>query len=159
MPSLFAVEALQRPWLLPLRDTLVPLVVVLAVYLLPRAVLLEALARLVRDGSAVHLARGLKGSPGRGQRRAGRRLLWDLVGFGRFCRVSLLAYWGYLDLTAATILAPPGVVPVTARLYNLMHYGHNASLSAMTLAAVAVPAVAFAAALAARHLSLRLFAR
>lgn len=159
VPSLFAVELFQSPALLPLRDTLVPLIAVVALFLLPRAVLLEALSRLTRDGSAIHLARELRTSPGRAQRAAGRRLLWDLDGFGRFCRVSLLAYWGYLDLTAAAILAPPDVVPVTARLYNLMHYGHNAALSAMTLVTAAVPALLFAGLIAARHLSLRLLAR
>lgn len=159
VPSLVAVEILQSPVLLPLRDTVVPLVVVLGLFLLPRAVLLEALSRLTRDGAAIHLARKMKSSPDRGQQAAGRRLLWELEGFGRFCRVSMLAYWGYLDLTAAAILAPPDVVPVTARLYNLMHYGHNASLSAMALVTAAVPALLFVGLIAARHFSLRLFAR
>lgn len=159
VPSLVAVELFQSPVLLPLRDTLVPLAVVLGLFLLPRAVLLEALSRVTRGGATIHLARKLKSSPDRGQQAAGRRLLWELDGFGRFCRVSLLAYWGYLDLTAAAILAPPDVVPVTARLYNLMHYGHNASLSAMALVMTAVPALLFAGLIAARHLSLRLFAR
>jgi ABC-type Fe3+ transport system permease subunit len=159
VPSLFAVELFQSSALLPLRDTLVPLVAVLSLFLLPRAVLIEALSRLMRDGTAIHLAKGLRSSPEWTQRVAGRRLLWELDGFGRFCRVSLLAYWGYLDLTAAAILAPPDVVPVTARLYNLMHYGHNAALSAMTLVTAAVPALLFVALLAARHLSLRLLAR
>lgn len=159
VPSLFAVEWLQSPGLLPLRDTVVPWVVVLSLFLVPRAVLLEALSRLVRRGAAIHLARALRSSPDSSQRASGRRLLWDLHGFGRFSRVSLLAYWGYLDLTVATILAPPDVVPVAARLYNLMHYGHNAALAAMTLVTVAVPALAFATLLAVRHLLLRRVAR
>ncbi|MBA3313727.1 MAG: hypothetical protein H0T47_10625 [Planctomycetaceae bacterium] len=159
VPSLVAVECLQHPLLLGLRDTLVPLIVVLALFLLPRALLLESLARLLRDGQAIHLARGLRMSPVSVQQRAGRSLLWTLEGFGRFCRFSLLAYWGYLDLTAATILSPPGVVPVTARLYNLMHYGHNAALSAMTLVAVAVPVAGFLIVLFLRRLTLRVIAR
>ncbi len=158
-PSLFFVELMQRQPVLSLRDTVVPMVSVLALFLLPRAVLLEALSRLTRDLSATHLARSLRSSPDRGQRSAGRRLLWELGGFGRVCRVSLLTYWAYLDLTAGAILAPPDVVPVTARLYNLMHYGHNAALSGMALVTVAVPVAAFVALLAARSLSLRLFAR
>jgi ABC-type Fe3+ transport system permease subunit len=155
VPSLVAVEWLQSPPWLALRDSLVPLIAVLGLFLLPRAVLLEALANLARDGQAIHLARELRTSPVSAQKRAGRALLWRLDGFGRFCRVSLLAYWGYLDLTAATILAPPGVVPVTARLYNLMHYGHNAALSAMTLVAVLLPLAGFLTLLAARRLLFR----
>jgi len=155
VPSLATVELLQRQPFLSLRDTLVPLIAVLALSLLPRAILLEALARLVRQTAGIELARRLRSSPVRSQRRSGRELTWTLDGFGRFCRFSLLAYWGYLDLTAATILAPPGFVPVSARLYNLMHYGHNAALSAMTLVAVTVPFIAFVIFLAGRRLILR----
>ncbi len=157
VPSLAAVELLQHWPFLAFRDTLIPLVAVLALSLLPRAILLEALARLVRHSAGIELARRLRTSPLRSQRRSGRALLWTLDGFGRFCRFSVLAFWGYLDLTAATILAPPGFVPVTARLYNLMHYGHNAALSAMTLVAVTVPLVAFLVLLAGRRLVIRLF--
>lgn len=159
VPSLAAVELLQRPMLLPVRDTILPLIVVLTLSLLPRAILLEALARFARDQAAVHLSRRLRSSPSKAQRSSGRRLLWSLEGFGRFCRVSLLAHWGYLDLTAAAILAPTAIVPVTVRLYNLMHYGHNPSLSAMTLVVVAVPIAAFASILLLRHLSLRFLVR
>jgi ABC-type Fe3+ transport system permease subunit len=155
VPSLATVELLQHGPLLALRDTLAPLIAVLALSLLPRAILLEALARLVRQSAGIELARRLRASPVRSQRRSGRALLWTFDGFGRFCRVGLLAYWGYLDLTAATMLAPPGFVPVSARLYNLMHYGHNAALSAMTLVAVTVPMVAFLVLLAGRRLLLR----
>lgn len=155
VPSLAAVELIQHQPLLGLRDTLVPLIAVLALSLLPRAILLEALARLVRQTAGIELARRLRTSPNRSQRRSGRTLVWTLDGFGRFCRISLLAYWGYLDLTAATILAPPGFVPVSARLYNLMHYGHNAALSAMTLVAVIAPLFAFLLVLAGRRLMLR----
>lgn len=157
VPSLAAVELLQHWPLVTLRDTLVPLIAVSASSLLPRAILLEALARLVRQNEGIELARRLRTSPMRSQRRSGRELLWIFDGFGRFCRCSLLAYWAYLDLTAATILAPPGIVPVTARLYNLMHYGHNAALSAMTLVAVLVPLIAFLTILAGRRLALRAF--
>jgi hypothetical protein len=48
VPSLVAVELLQTPVLLPWRETPWPLVVVLGLFLLPRAVLLEALTRHVR---------------------------------------------------------------------------------------------------------------
>ncbi len=158
-PSLAVVAALQHPILLPFRDTLLPLVAVLVASLLPRAVLLAAIGRPMRRGSTAHLARLLQSSADVARRRNGARLLWRLDGFGRFCRVGLLAYWGYLDLTAATILAPPAVVPVSARLYNLMHYGHNAALSALSLVALAAPAVAFAAAVLIRLSLLRWLAR
>ena len=128
----------------------------LSLTLLPRAVLMESLVRLARPGTALHLVRGLRASPSLAQRKTARQLHWQLIGYGRFSRFALLAYWGYLDLTVATMLAPPSFVPVTARLYNLMHYGHNASLSAMSLVAVCVPLAAFFAVLVLRRIVSRI---
>ena len=45
----------------------------------------------------------------------------------------------YFDMTAGSILAPPRMTPVFVRLYNMMHYGRMAGLSAMVLAAVVAP--------------------
>ena len=155
VPSLFVVEMLQTSWLLPLRQTIVPVVVVLALMLLPRAVLLEILFRWETNRSAVHLAAMLRDSPVRAQSRAGRERLWALRGFGRFCRVALLMYWGYLDLTVSSMLAPIGMESVTLWLYNFMHYGRNASLSAMTFVAMVVPVVLFSSVLVVRRVMVR----
>jgi ABC-type Fe3+ transport system permease subunit len=63
----------------------------------------------------------------------------------------LLFVWAYWDLTASSILAPIGMTPVTVRLYNLMHYGQIAALSAMTCAAFAAPIFIFLLALGTRR--------
>jgi ABC-type Fe3+ transport system permease subunit len=69
-----------------------------------------------------------------------------MLGRSRFWVLALLFYWAYFDLTASAILAPPGMTPVTVRLYNLMHYGRTAVLSAMVMVSFAVPVVLAAAA-------------
>ena len=53
--------------------------------------------------------------------------------------ICLLAYWGYWDLTVASILRPTMLEPFSPGLYNLMHYGRNETLAAMALLAGVVP--------------------
>ncbi|OYW27562.1 MAG: hypothetical protein B7Z47_06575 [Chthoniobacter sp. 12-60-6] len=48
----------------------------------------------------------------------------------RFLAVAALVYWGYLDLTIAYLLAPAGMPSGVVRLYNFMHFGRTAALSA-----------------------------
>ena len=82
---------------------------------------------------------------------AARALTWRLSTSGKFWAAVLLFVWAYWDLTASAILAPIGMTPVTVRLYNLMHYGQIAMLSAMTCAAFAAPIILFLLAFATRR--------
>lgn len=159
VPSLLMVDILQRSWFVSLRDTPLPVTVVLTLYLLPRALLIEILSNLVRDLPSFHLAVILSRSSEVVQSLHGRELLWQLRDLGRYCRVALLAYWGYLDLTASAMLAPMGMESVTVWLYNFMHYGRNASLSAMTLVATIVPVILFVGILLLRQLCFRVLHR
>ena len=45
----------------------------------------------------------------------------------------------YGDLAASAILIPLGETPVSARLYNLMHYGRTDALSALVVASLLLP--------------------
>jgi hypothetical protein len=76
---------------------------------------------------------------------------WQLRGRARFWAWVLVCSWGYLDLMIATISAPPGMEPVVKRLYNFMHFGHIAGLSAMVWVTVAVPLLLAATFLAVRR--------
>jgi ABC-type Fe3+ transport system permease subunit len=116
-----------------LRDTPVPLVFTLALVLLPLALVLKRVLELTGHRSALHLTTLMQKS------RAVRELNWRLSTSGKFWAMVLLFTWAYWDLTASSILAPIGMTPVTVRLYNLMHYGQIAALSAMTCAAFAAP--------------------
>jgi len=143
--SLTVLAAVQLPGLILLRDTPVPLVFTLGLVLLPMALVLQRVLELTRQQSALHLA-GLMGkSP------AARALTWRLSTSGKFWAAVLLFVWAYWDLTASAILAPIGMTPVTVRLYNLMHYGQIAMLSAMTCAAFAAPIILFLLAFATRR--------
>ena len=57
-------------------------------------------------------------------------LLWRLRDQPQFLAMSLLCYWAYCDLPTAYLLAPTGMAPGLVRLYNFMHFGRSAALSA-----------------------------
>lgn len=143
--SLTVLAAVQLPGLISLRDTPVPLVFTLGLILLPMALVLQRVLELTGHRSALHLATLMQKS------RAVRELTWRLSTSGKFWAMVLLFVWAYWDLTASSILAPIGMTPVTVRLYNLMHYGQIAALSAMTCAAFAAPIFIFLLALGTRR--------
>jgi len=131
--ALAVLAAVQLPGLILLRDTPVPLVGTLGLVLLPMALVWQRVLELTRHRSGLHLTTLMQKS------RAVRELTWQLSTSGKFWAMTLLFIWAYWDLTASSILAPIGMTPVTVRLYNLMHYGQIAALSAMTCAAFAAP--------------------
>ena len=143
--SLSVLAAVQLPGLIALRDTPAPLVFTLSLVLLPMALVLKRVLELTGHQSALHLTTLLEKS------RAVRELIWRLNTSGKFWAMVLLFTWAYWDLTASSILAPIGMTPVTVRLYNLMHYGQIAALSAMTCAAFAAPILIFLLALGTRR--------
>jgi hypothetical protein len=99
----------------------------------PLALVLKRVLELTRQRSALHLVSFMEKSP------AVRELNWRLNMSGKFWAIALLFVLAFWDLTASSILAPIAMTPVTVRLYNLMHYGQIATLSAMTCAAFAAP--------------------
>jgi len=143
--SLAILAAVQLSPLLSLRDTPVPLVLALALVLLPLAFVVKRVLELTGYRSSLHLARLMPTS------NPARELKWRLSTSGKFWLVVLLFVWAYWDLTASAILAPIGMTPVTVRLYNLMHYGQIAALSAMTCATFAAPILIFMLALGTRR--------
>lgn len=135
--SLVVLAAIQLPGLIAVRDTPLPLVFTLGLVLLPTALVLGCVLALTRQQAPLHLVNLMAPSS------ATRELAWRLSTSGKFWAVVLLFVWAYWDLTASAILAPIGMTPVTVRLYNLMHYGQIATLSAMTCVAMAAPVLAF----------------
>jgi ABC-type Fe3+ transport system permease subunit len=143
--SLTVLAAVQLPGLIWLRDTPAPLVFTLGLVLFPVALVLKRVLELIRRQNALHLVALMDKS------RAARELAWRLGTSGKFWALALLFVWAYWDLTASAILAPIGMTPVTVRLYNLMHYGQIAALSAMTCAAFIAPILIFLLALGTRR--------
>lgn len=148
MPGLMGALALgmsvaglvQRPPLVSLRDTPLPLLIAEILFLLPRAMLIRLLVGRLADSSAVHTARLLTcGGDERSDRAA--ELMWRLDAVGRWGGLLLICFWAYIELTLPLLLAPPGMTPAPVVLYNLMHYGQISGLSAMLLASLATPVV------------------
>jgi hypothetical protein len=149
--SLGVLALFQTPPLRAVYDTPLPLVVTLTLLLLPYALLLRRLLCIVRPGASLWAAELLRESPSAAVRRRGAALAAFYRAQGRFWVVAFVFGWAYFDLTASSILAPKLMTPVLTRLYNFMHYGQSAGLSALLCAAIAVPAALLGVAWAARR--------
>ncbi|MGB8165859.1 MAG: hypothetical protein WCF18_00010 [Chthoniobacteraceae bacterium] len=128
--ALLVLSLFQLPALRPVYDSPLPLLLALTIVLLPLALLLGAMDSSPTPG--LHLARQL----------GSRRLIWEMETRPQAAALGLLFCCAWSDFTASSILAPVGLTPVFARLHNLAHYGQTAVLSAMMLAAFAVPVLA-----------------
>ena len=155
---------LQQPWLRPIYDTPLPWVLALLVWLLPRAVLLRLWLAAVTRTEGVHLAELLESpvsssgestksiavdrtssptitEPPR-SRIHSADLLFRLRDQPQLLGMGLLCYWAYLDLPTAYLLAPSGMPSGLVRLYNFMHFGRSAALSAESLLFFGLPLLA-----------------
>ena len=56
--------------------------------------------------------------------------------------MGLLCYWAYLDLSTAYMLAPSEMSSGLVRLYNFMHFGRSAALSAEAFVFFGTPVLA-----------------
>lgn len=116
----------------------VPLVVGMVLFLLPRALAMQAILRRNERQAGVFLAESLAQLPGpRG--RQGAAILWRIRDAGRFWTLALLFWWSYLELTLPALLRPAGMAPAPLRLYNFLHYGHIPGLAAMLVVVLLVP--------------------
>ncbi len=137
--SLYVVWLSSRPLLQGLSMTPVGWVIALAIWLLPRAVLLQLWLSQQTDPLALHLLELLRQSPDRRQRRTAWKWQWRWQVEPQIAACGLLCYWAYLDLTAAALLAPPGMASIMVRLYNFMHFGHSAAMSTEAALAMLAP--------------------
>ncbi|MFO1005202.1 MAG: hypothetical protein U0929_04525 [Planctomycetaceae bacterium] len=120
--------------------TPVPLVVGMVLFLLPRAIVMQAMLRWGENRPDLFLAEGLaEHADHRGH--WGAAIMWKLRGAGRFWMLALLFWWSYLELTLPSLLRPAGMAPAPMRLYNFLHYGHIPGLAAMLVLVLAVPLV------------------
>jgi len=144
--SLGCVGLFQTSWLRPIYDTPLPWTLVLVLWLLPRAALLRLWLQSVRPDEAIHLAELLgdashPGPDSRPRRRRSSGLLWRLRDQPQFLAMSLLCFWAYCDLPTAYLLAPTGMASGLVRLYNFMHFGRSAALSAEAIVFFGIPVI------------------
>lgn len=149
--SLLTLALFQRTPLSIAYGTPFPITFALTIFLLPRALIVELLWSSVRGDESAHLGRLLDHSRKAAHRRSAGEILWRMKWRRQFFGASLVAWWGYLELTIASLLAPAAMVPATVRLYNQMHFGRNATLAAMTCLTVFVPLVLMLTLLALRR--------
>ena len=79
------------------------------------------------------------GNPSSKSSLLSRILLFRLRDQPRLLAIGSLCYWAYLDLSTAYLLAPSGMPSGLVRLYNFMHFGRSAALSAEAFAFFGVP--------------------
>jgi len=144
--GLALIRLLQEPILRTVYKTPASFTMGMVLFLLPRACLLRGLLQNSSQPAQTHLARLLANSPAQAVRGAAGELLWRLKWRGEFWGSAVLAYWAFFDLTTAALLAPVTVVSAPVMLYNQMHFGKNATLSALVLLTVLVPLGIFAVA-------------
>ncbi|MBS0264871.1 MAG: hypothetical protein JSS02_23245 [Planctomycetes bacterium] len=144
--GLALIRLLQEPGLRLIYKTPVSLLLGLVLWLLPRGFLLRALLQNSTPTQGSHLARLLSVAPAPRVRGAAGELLWKLRWRREFWGVVVLAYWAFFDLTTASLLAPVTIVSAPVMLYNQMHFGKNATLSALVLLTVLIPLGIFAVA-------------
>lgn len=139
--SLGCVGLFQTNWLHPLYDTPVPWVCCLTLWLLPRALILRLWLHLLRDDEAIYTAELLNQSRlnGNPTKSNGSPILWSIRDQPQFLAASLLCYWAYCDLPTAYLLAPTGMASGLVRLYNFMHFGRSAALSAESVVFFGLP--------------------
>jgi ABC-type Fe3+ transport system permease subunit len=157
--SLALIRLLQQPYLQFFYKTPYALALGLILLLLPRAVVARLLLSASGKREGAHLAVLLGTSPARATRATARELAWQMRWRGEFWSVALLTYWAFLDLTVAYLLAPVTIVSAPVMLYNQMHFGKNAVLSALVFLTVIVPALLFILASVSRRFFFRWFWR
>jgi hypothetical protein len=127
----------QQPVLARWYDTVLPWWCGLTLWLLPRAALWQVAMRGSR--SAIHQAELLTASDDARQQTIARGLLWRIRDSGPWMGFCLCSYWGYQELMLADLLAPSSINSGVVRLYNFMHFGRTAALSAEATVLLGVP--------------------
>jgi ABC-type Fe3+ transport system permease subunit len=127
--GLVFLRIFQLPFLHFAYDTPAPYLLGLMFSLMPTAVLLHLLADASRTAAVFNTGMARKPGP----------IRWVLVERRNLAVFLALFCLGWFELSLGSLLAPSGMTPVTARLYNFMHYGQSQVLSAMVLATLLIP--------------------
>lgn len=164
--SLAICALFQQPTLRPLYDSPLPWLLALILWLIPRATLVRLWLDTMTQTEGIFLAKLLNGNraadpatetPVHGSGHASpmaakprsdaASLLFRLRDQPRWLAMCLLFYWAYLDLSTAYLLAPVGMPSGLVRLYNFMHFGRSAALSAEAVLFFGTPLFGMAAGL------------
>jgi len=143
--ALLVQRAFQQPPLNGIYDTPLPMLLTHCFYLLPFTLLLRLVFQRSRPGSPDHAAKLLQ------QRKALKgyagKLRWSLGLRNGYWLAAIAFCLAYFDVTISSILAPTAMTPLMPRLYNFMHYGQSAVLSAMIFVSFVAPVLIIGGAL------------
>jgi ABC-type Fe3+ transport system permease subunit len=115
----------------PLYDSPLPLLAGWSLYLLPLALATRLLSQRPAQDRGRHAAVLLLRAAVPARRRAGRWLWLELEGRGVLVALGVCCAAAAGEVVLGHLLAPAGMPVAAPRLYNLMHYGQTAGLSAM----------------------------
>lgn len=127
--SLTLLALFQIPPLPLLRASPLPVLLALVLTQMPTALFIQHILARIERSEAAHVA-------ALGQVH---KVHWQLVRRPALLGGALLFLQAYADFTANSLLAPPALTSAFSRIFNLMHYGQTAALSAMLLVTIAVP--------------------
>ncbi len=153
--SLILMWSFQQPGLRPLWDKWFPMLLGQSLLMLPRAWVLVLVLKSTVTPEGLYSAALLK-SGQLWHRQLAARLLWSLEHIRWLLAAAVLCHWCTWDVTTASILRPVSIEPVVTRLYQEMHFSRTESLTALSLATVAVPWLLFAVIAVIRRAILRL---
>ncbi|MDB5389049.1 MAG: hypothetical protein JWM11_4695 [Planctomycetaceae bacterium] len=128
--GLTLLSLFQQPGLISWRETTIPALCGLVVWLLPRAVVLQGIRRTLRSPIAEHAATLLSAAPDFQRQIAARRVQWLIRDRGQFAARVVLFHWAYWELTIPSLLNPAGLISAPVRLYIDAHFARNAILTA-----------------------------
>jgi len=128
--ALTILALFQQPGFIAWRETPLPVVLGLMIWLLPRALVLQGIHRTLHSPIAMHAASLLASAPDAKRRMAAKHLHWLIAGRNRFASRVLLFHWAYWDLTLPHLLNPTGLTSAPVRLYGDAHFARNAVLTA-----------------------------
>lgn len=138
--SLFILATFQLPILRSLSDSPLPLLLALTIWCLPFVFILQFIINSFSADESIHSATlTLPFSKAKAT-----ELLWGFKFRAAFWIFFLIFTMAFFDLTASAILAPASMTTITARFYNLMHYGESEKLSATVCLSIIVPLLLFA---------------
>lgn len=128
-------------------DTWLPMLLGLALTVLPAALLLSFVLRAAYSPHAVRSAELLAHAPDRKRERFAAGLIHRLRTTGFLTATAVTASFCFWNVTIASALHSPAWEPVITRLYNEMHYSRTEALALLTFVSLTAVPVTLAVAL------------
>ena len=139
--GLVVSNTFQTDLFLPAYDGPLPLIFAETLWLIPRVLILQCCLSRLSTGTEQHELTILFDQGDRRQREMARQIHWQRAGRAS-CGVLVLAFlWSYLEVMLPSMLAMPGLVPVSLVLYNALHYGRITALAAKLVLAMTLPLI------------------